>query len=71
MGLMPRQHEVTQLFSALAKSIGRESANQELKWMKQASHIGCIEVMLKRRVRGEPLQYILGECIPTLKSNLD
>jgi hypothetical protein len=66
---MPRQHQVmAQLFSLLAKSIGTESAKQELKWMKQASHNGldtCLEVMLQRRVRGEPLQYILGECIVT------
>lgn len=51
----------------LAKSIGRESANEELKWMTQALQPATsngaviqLEAMIQRRVRGEPLQYILG-----------
>jgi hypothetical protein len=59
---MPRQHHVAQLFEALTKSIGRQSANQELNWMKRAKHASCLKEMLERRVQGEPLQYILGGC---------
>lgn len=57
---------VARLLSLLTQLIGRESANQEFKWMKQAINNGpntCLEVMLERRIRGEPLQYILGGCI--------
>jgi release factor glutamine methyltransferase len=63
---MPRNH-VAKMLTVLAKSIGRESANQELKWMTQALQpvpgsgaVIRLESMLLRRVRGEPLQYILG-----------
>ncbi|KAH0827387.1 S-adenosyl-L-methionine-dependent methyltransferase [Lanmaoa asiatica] len=45
----------------LALVIGRECADQELKWiMKQSRHTDSILVMLDRRLAGEPLQYILG-----------
>ncbi|KIY49902.1 S-adenosyl-L-methionine-dependent methyltransferase, partial [Fistulina hepatica ATCC 64428] len=58
----------------LASQIGRRNAEQEFKWMKQeysvSSGVGskkfdtatmdAISNMLKRRISGEPLQYILG-----------
>lgn len=56
---MPRQHVVAKLITALETTIGRESAHQELKWMKQSSG-QTLEAMLQRRARGEPLQYVLG-----------
>jgi release factor glutamine methyltransferase len=62
--LMPRQRYIAQLLFALTQSIGRQSANQELNWMKRATHAGCLKEMLERRVQGEPLQYILGGCTP-------
>lgn len=63
---MPRSH-IQRLLNALANSIGRESAKQELKWLQQTTNIQGetatgrnLEAMLKRRIRGEPLQYIIG-----------
>ncbi|KAF9222769.1 S-adenosyl-L-methionine-dependent methyltransferase [Gyrodon lividus] len=55
---------VKQLFTKLAFSLGRESASLELKWMKQVLSPSdpptALQAMLERRLRGEPLQYILG-----------
>jgi methylase of polypeptide subunit release factors len=51
------------LFTRLASSLGRETATRELKWMKHAliaSGSPTLPAMLQRRLRGEPLQYILG-----------
>jgi len=51
------------LFTRLVSSLGRETATRELKWMKQAlieSASPTLPAMLQRRLRGEPLQYILG-----------
>lgn len=62
---MPRQH-AGKLLTALARSIGRASAIQELVWMKQflqstkSPNNSHLEAMLRRRISGEPLQYILG-----------
>ena len=50
----------------LAQRIGVTQAQNELRWMREASGNGqasspaSFERMLARRVRGEPLQYILG-----------
>ncbi|KAH7911994.1 S-adenosyl-L-methionine-dependent methyltransferase [Hygrophoropsis aurantiaca] len=59
-----RREPVRQLFARLTTLLGSESANLELKWMKQA-HVTStfptdLSTMLERRLRGEPLQYILG-----------
>ncbi|KIK91627.1 hypothetical protein PAXRUDRAFT_621078 [Paxillus rubicundulus Ve08.2h10] len=55
---------VKYLFAQLVSSLGRESARLELKWMKQAlspsDPPSAIHAMLDRRLRGEPLQYVLG-----------
>ncbi|KAI0675280.1 S-adenosyl-L-methionine-dependent methyltransferase [Trametes maxima] len=57
------------LLSQLSRVIGRESAQNELRWMRQALEnpprgihppAKTIEEMVARRVGGEPLQYILG-----------
>ncbi|KAH9935336.1 S-adenosyl-L-methionine-dependent methyltransferase [Fomitopsis serialis] len=56
------------IFALLKRSIGAQGARNELRWMQEAlkkSHATLsgsadIESMLHRRVRGEPLQYILG-----------
>ncbi|KAL4074261.1 S-adenosyl-L-methionine-dependent methyltransferase [Scleroderma yunnanense] len=48
----------------LAAVLGRQSARLELRWMKQALKPSdpptALMAMLERRLRGEPLQYILG-----------
>ncbi|KZT08367.1 S-adenosyl-L-methionine-dependent methyltransferase [Laetiporus sulphureus 93-53] len=57
-----------QLFRALQCAIGAEDAAQELRWMKDAlrKHPSSpmrprsLDSMLERRVKGEPLQYIIG-----------
>ena len=46
------------MLRSLERAIGRESANLEFKWMLENG--GSIKEMLKRRLKGEPLQYILG-----------
>jgi hypothetical protein len=56
------------LFAVLAASIGKVSASSELKWMQQALQTGLpkgfpstdLETMVQRRIKHEPLQYILG-----------
>lgn len=54
----------------LALLIGRESAQSELKWMKQKQPNKLLD-MLDRRLCGEPLQYILGPVLsPRLRSPL-
>ncbi|KAI0374069.1 S-adenosyl-L-methionine-dependent methyltransferase [Pilatotrama ljubarskyi] len=56
------------LLAQLSRAIGRESAQNEFRWMQHAlAHppngirppVKTIEEMVARRVRGEPLQYIL------------
>jgi len=57
---------VRELTERLAGAIGRGSAHQEVRWMRDAlqeQHEARDEMlsrMLARRVAGEPLQYILG-----------
>ncbi|KAI0663539.1 S-adenosyl-L-methionine-dependent methyltransferase [Cubamyces menziesii] len=57
------------LLARLSRAIGRESAQRELRWMRQALQdpsnripptARTVEDMVERRIRGEPLQYILG-----------
>ncbi|KAI8993050.1 S-adenosyl-L-methionine-dependent methyltransferase [Trametes punicea] len=57
------------LLARLSRAIGRESAQHELRWMRQALQnppkgirptAKTVEEMVERRARGEPLQYILG-----------
>lgn len=69
---MPRSMQISQLVTTLSGLIGRDSARLELKWLTQASRsAGPLSTMLWRRIRGEPLQYILGRaatashCFPT------
>ncbi|KIL65950.1 hypothetical protein M378DRAFT_161595 [Amanita muscaria Koide BX008] len=51
----------TRLLSALRSRIGRDQANLEYKWMTQAaSHELDLVAMIRRRLVGEPLQFILG-----------
>ncbi|RDX40445.1 S-adenosyl-L-methionine-dependent methyltransferase [Lentinus brumalis] len=60
---------VRTLLSQLSRAIGRQSALSELRWMQQALSnpppgispaCRSLDEMVARRVRGEPLQYILG-----------
>ncbi|KAH7888508.1 S-adenosyl-L-methionine-dependent methyltransferase [Phlebopus sp. FC_14] len=55
---------VKHLLNKLILSLGRESAALELKWMKQVLSASdpptALQAMVERRLRGEPLQYILG-----------
>ncbi|EGN99681.1 hypothetical protein SERLA73DRAFT_179817 [Serpula lacrymans var. lacrymans S7.3] len=57
---------MARLLASLCTHLGREQAKQEFKWMKQALDKGLIyaptdlSTMVQRRLRGEPLQYILG-----------
>lgn len=48
----------------LSSAIGRSQASRELRWMQQARDSGAsslsLEDMVRRRIAGEPLQYILG-----------
>jgi hypothetical protein len=49
------------LLAALAARIGAAQAEQEYKWMRQAvPREPDLVTMIRRRVLGEPLQYILG-----------
>ena len=51
-----------QLLAKLSVSLGHHAAKQELKWMQEkCSHRLTLETMVDRRLKGEPLQYILGE----------
>lgn len=53
--------QISQLVTALSGILGRDSARQELRWLTQASRdAGPLSALLSRRIRGEPLQYILG-----------
>ena len=72
---MPRSIHIAQLVTTLGGLIGRDSARLELKWLKQAIQSAkvtrarpfpSLSTMLSRRVRGEPLQYILGMTSPPL-----
>jgi hypothetical protein len=59
---MPRHRLQHHLLAALATFIGHQSAERELTWMRQALPLSAnIPSMVARRVRGEPLQYILGK----------
>jgi hypothetical protein len=65
---MPSKHH---LLTSLARSIGSESAAQEIKWMKQALRNPTVRgtdlfSMVSRRARGEPLQYILGKSVMSI-----
>ncbi|KAH9948530.1 S-adenosyl-L-methionine-dependent methyltransferase [Amylocystis lapponica] len=58
---MPRSP--TPLLAGLARAIGVEAASRELRWMREAvagSLNTSLDDMVRRRIRGEPLQYILG-----------
>ena len=49
----------------LGSVLGRQAAAQELRWMHEAAKgesntDNVLEQMVARRLRGEPLQYILG-----------
>ncbi|KAI9511157.1 S-adenosyl-L-methionine-dependent methyltransferase, partial [Russula earlei] len=66
---MPRSQHIAQLVATLSRSIGRDNARLELKWLMQAIHFSkstrtrpfpTLSTMLSRRVGGEPIQYILG-----------
>jgi len=66
---MPRSVRIAQLVTTLGSLIGRDSARLELNWLIQAIQatkrprarpFPSLSTMLSRRVRGEPLQYILG-----------
>jgi release factor glutamine methyltransferase len=56
------------LLSSLARTLGRSSAQRELRWMREAlvaprrpaTPMPTLEQMVERRIAGEPLQYILG-----------
>ncbi|KAI0775686.1 S-adenosyl-L-methionine-dependent methyltransferase [Trametes elegans] len=57
------------LLAQLSRAIGRECAQNELRWMRQALEhpprripptAHALDEMVARRIRGEPLQYILG-----------
>ncbi|KAF4621234.1 hypothetical protein D9613_000427 [Agrocybe pediades] len=54
----------TRLLLSLSSTLGRTQASRELKWMQQAidsrAVTASLDDMVSRRVRGEPLQYILG-----------
>ncbi|KAI0302643.1 S-adenosyl-L-methionine-dependent methyltransferase [Russula brevipes] len=65
---MPRSMRAAQLVTTLAGHIGRDNARLELKWLMEAIHsandtphpLPSLSKWLSRRVRGEPIQYILG-----------
>jgi release factor glutamine methyltransferase len=55
------------LLSSLTRTLGRSSAQRELRWMREAlvaprpsTPMPTLEQMVERRIAGEPLQYILG-----------
>ncbi|OJA18606.1 hypothetical protein AZE42_01765 [Rhizopogon vesiculosus] len=62
--MLAQSTSVRLLFTSLVSSLGRETATRELRWMKQALTVpgspGTLPAMMQRRLRGEPLQYILG-----------
>ncbi len=54
-----------QALSQLSRALGAEQAKLELTWMLRSldhseSVTNSLSTMVARRVRGEPLQYILG-----------
>ncbi|KAJ6625449.1 S-adenosyl-L-methionine-dependent methyltransferase [Mycena sp. CBHHK59/15] len=49
------------LAAQLAVRLGARQAALELSWMRRASSPVPLDQMLVRRIRGEPLQYILGD----------
>lgn len=57
----------SRLLTTLSASLGASQAATELRWMRQAIDAGAstvsIDDMVARRVRGEPLQYILGNIL--------
>lgn len=52
------------MLSRLATALGASQAKRELRWMRAAVDSAAVatdlDAMVARRVRGEPLQYILG-----------
>lgn len=48
-------------FDKLSAKLGLEDAHNEFRWMKQSSfnHIE-VDRMIEERIKGKPLQYILG-----------
>ena len=52
---------IKNLFAALIARLGKDSATQEYRWMKQAAprELDLVSI-IRRRLLGEPLQYILG-----------
>ncbi|KJA20712.1 hypothetical protein HYPSUDRAFT_772346 [Hypholoma sublateritium FD-334 SS-4] len=51
------------MFRRLATALGASQAARELRWMRAAAAVAGatdLDAMVARRVRGEPLQYILG-----------
>lgn len=67
---MPRSIPISHLVTTLATLIGRDNARHELKWLIQANHSNfpSLSTMLSRRIRGEPLQYILGAAVRCFSS---
>ena len=59
------------LISKLIAQLGSQQALLELKWMKLALSSSNLSLtyMLKRRILGEPLQYILGMILPIHSSS--
>ena len=56
----------------LASVLGRQSAAQELRWMRELKPSDAeLSQMVERRLRGEPLQYILGPCFLILSLPVD
>ncbi|EJD02845.1 S-adenosyl-L-methionine-dependent methyltransferase [Fomitiporia mediterranea MF3/22] len=58
---MTSRHTVSGLLEQLARILGRSQAQQESRWMRDlAKTEDRLQLMLKRRISGEPVQYILG-----------
>ncbi|KAJ7287835.1 S-adenosyl-L-methionine-dependent methyltransferase [Mycena rebaudengoi] len=49
------------LSTLLASRLGPRQAALEISWMKRARSPSPLEYLISRRLRGEPLQYILGD----------
>ncbi len=66
---MPRLPSLSALFARLAGQLGRRDAANEFRWLRQSLSRPIDEPllleMLAERVRGKPLQYILGAYSPS------